>query len=195
MTGKQKAMQYIYPMLKGIGKLFSVNGKIATENKKAIVPFYSLQAVLNNGTALDFASLKNKKILIINTASDCGYTPQYKELQQLYDLKKEHLEIIGFPANDFKEQEKADDAAIAEFCSVNFGVNFPLAKKAVVIKNANQQPVYNWLTDENKNGWNSKAPTWNFCKYLIDENGNLTHFFEAAISPMDKTILQAIELK
>jgi glutathione peroxidase len=193
MTGKQKAMHYIYPMLKSIGKLFSVNGKIATENKKAIESFHSLQAMLNNNKVLDFASLKNKKVLIVNTASDCGYTPQYKELQQLYNLKKEGLEIIGFPANDFKEQEKADDAAIAYFCEINFGVKFPLVKKAVVVKNEGQHLVYNWLTDANKNGWNSKAPTWNFCKYLIDENGNLTHFFEAAISPMDKAILQAIE--
>lgn len=195
MTGKQTIMQYIYPMLKGLGKLMGVNGKTLTENKKAMESFYNLNATLNNGKILDFSSLKNKKVLVVNTASDCGYTPQYKELQALFNLKKEHLEIIGFPANDFKEQEKADDAAIANFCEINYGVTFPLIKKTSVLKNEQQHAVYKWLTEANKNGWNTKAPTWNFCKYLIDENGNLTHFFEAALSPLDKTILQAIENK
>jgi glutathione peroxidase len=195
MDGKQTVMQYIYPMLKGLGKLFGVNGKTLTENKKAVESFYNLSAVLNNGTAVDFGSLKNKKVLIVNTASDCGYTPQYKELQKLYELKTDVLEIIAFPANDFKEQEKADDAAIANFCETNYGVTFPLVKKAVVLKKENQHAVYKWLTDETKNGWNLKAPTWNFCKYLIDENGNLTHFFEAALSPLDNTVLEAIDTK
>ena len=193
MTGKLTVLQFIYPILKGLGKLFGVNGKTLTENKNAIESFYTLHATLNSGTVLDFSSLKNKKILIVNTASDCGYTPQYTELQKLYELKKEGLEIIAFPANDFKEQEKADDASIANFCSINFGVTFPMVKKAVVIKNENQHAVYKWLTNENKNGWNSKAPSWNFCKYLIDENGNLTHFFEAALSPLDSAVLKAIE--
>ncbi len=192
MTGKQNIMQYIYPILKGIGKLFGANGKTLSQNKKTIESFYNLNAVLNNGATLNFESLKNKKILIVNTASDCGYTPQYKELQSLYELKKDTLEIIAFPANDFKEQEKADDASIANFCEINYGVTFPLVKKTLVIKKENQHSVYKWLTDETKNGWNTKAPTWNFCKYLIDENGNLTHFFEAAVSPLDTIILNEI---
>jgi glutathione peroxidase len=193
MNSKQKVMQFIYPILKAIGKLFSVNGKTLAESKLAVEPFYALQAVLNNGKVLEFASLKNKKVMIVNTASHCGYTPQYKELQELYNLKKNELEIIAFPANDFKEQEKADDAAIANFCSINFGVSFPLMKKTVVVKKDNQHPVYSWLTTENKNGWNTKEPSWNFCKYVVDENGNLTHFFEAAISPMDKRVLDALK--
>lgn len=195
MNGKQTVMQYIYPMLKGMGKLFGVNGKILTENKKAVESFYNLKATLNTGVELDFNSLRNKKVLIVNTASDCGYTPQYKELQQLYDLHKDVIEIIAFPANDFKEQEKADDTAIANFCEINYGVTFPLVKKAVVVKNETQHVVYKWLTEANKNGWNTKAPSWNFCKYLIDQNGNLTHFFEAALSPLDKTVLEVIANK
>jgi glutathione peroxidase len=131
--------------------------------------------------------------MLVNTASDCGFTKQYDGLQELHEKFKDKVTIIGFPANDFGAQEKGSDDTIAEFCKVNFGVTFPLAKKSTVIKNAEQSEVYQWLTDETKNGWNNTAPTWNFCKYLIDEKGNLTHFFEAAVEPMGKEIAAAIE--
>ncbi|MEJ7626642.1 MAG: glutathione peroxidase [Ferruginibacter sp.] len=157
--------------------------------------FYDLSMKKSSGENLDLITLKNKKILIVNTASDCGFTPQYDGLQKLYIENKSDLVVIAFPSNDFGEQEKKNDHAIEDFCKINFGVTFPLMSKSTVIKNAEQNEVFKWLTDSSKNGWNDKAPSWNFCKYLIDENGNLTHFFEAAIEPTDKKIMDAIQSK
>lgn len=163
--------------------------------KENIVPpvsFYSLPGTLNNGAPADLSQYKGKKLLLVNTASDCGYTNQYDGLEKLYEKYSGKLTIIGFPANDFKEQEKGSDEAIAEFCKVNFGVTFPLMKKSSVVKGVQQNPVFGWLTDPAQNGWNSQAPTWNFCKYIIDENGRLTHFFEAAVEPLSDTVINAI---
>ena len=109
--------------------------------------------------------------------------------------KKNNLEILAFPANDFKEQEAHDDQYIETFCKKHYGVTFPLMKKSKVVVHSAQNNVYEWLTDKEQNGWNSTEPTWNFCKYLIDEKGNLTHFFAAAESPLGKNIVTAIERK
>ncbi len=192
MTGKQKFIKLIYPVLEKITRLFKINSKVLSSQTPAATSFYDLKAVMNNGKEYDFVQLKDKKVLIVNTASDCGYTPQYDDLETLYGTLKDKIEIIAFPANDFGEQEKADDKGIAEFCKLNFGVTFPLMQKVVVIKNEKQNNVFNWLTQQEKNGWNTNAPSWNFCKYLIDEKGNLTHFFEASVSPLSKKIANAI---
>ncbi|WP_245652213.1 glutathione peroxidase [Rufibacter tibetensis] len=162
---------------------------------KPAQPFHALTTVLNNGASLDFSHLKNKKVLLVNTASNCGYTGQYEELQQLQEQQKESLVIIGFPANDFKEQEKDNDETISQFCQVNFGVSFPLAKKSVVVKNQNQNPVYHWLSNAQENGWNNHQPDWNFSKYLIDEQGVLTHYFGPAISPVGEEVRNALQEK
>ena len=193
MTGRQKFLNFFYPVITGLTNLFGKNNKTFKSKKMATKDFYSLKTILNNGQTLDFSTLKNKKIMLVNTASDCGYTKQYDGLQELHEKFKDKVVIIGFPANDFGAQEKGSDDTIAEFCKVNFGVTFPLAKKSTVVKGGEQGEVYQWLTDENKNGWNNTAPTWNFCKYLIDEKGNLTHFFEAGVEPMGKEIAAAIE--
>lgn len=193
MTGRQKFLNFFYPAITGLTNLFGKNNKTVKSKKMATTDFYSLKTILNNGQTLDFSTLKNKKVMLVNTASDCGYTKQYDGLQELHEKFKDKVVIIGFPANDFGAQEKGSDDTIAEFCKVNFGVTFPLAKKSTVVKGGEQSEVYQWLTDENKNGWNNTAPTWNFCKYLIDENGNLTHFFEAGVEPMGKEIKDAIE--
>lgn len=192
MTIKQKFLKLLYPLFTRLSVMAGKGNKILKSNKMAATSFYDLKATLNNGAILDFASLKNKKVMIVNTASDCGYTNQYEALQALYEKYKDRLVLIGFPANDFGEQEKGSDDTIAQFCKVNFGVTFPLAQKATVVKKQDQHEVYQWLTDENKNGWNYVAPSWNFCKYLIDEKGNLTHFFEAGIDPMGIEIEEAI---
>lgn len=193
MTYKQRFLQLLYPLVTRIGAITGKGNKILQSNKPALTSFYALKAVLNNGSLLDFNSLKNKKVMLVNTASDCGYTAQYEGLQALQEKYKESLVLLGFPSNDFAGQEKGTDEAIAAFCKVNFGVSFPLFKKATVLKKEGQHEVYEWLADNNKNGWNEKAPTWNFCKYLIDEKGNLTHFFESGIDPMGKEIQQAVE--
>lgn len=192
MTGKQKFIKIIYPLLEKVTGLFKINNKVISSQTPAATSFYDLKAVMNNGQEYDFSKLRNKKVLIVNTASNCGYTPQYEDLEKLYGIKKDNLEIIAFPANDFAAQEKNDDEAIAEFCKINFGVTFPLMQKGVVVKNDEQSSVFNWLTEKEQNGWNTKEPTWNFCKYLIDEKGNLTHFFEASVPPLGVEITTAI---
>lgn len=170
-----------------------MNTRVESSNLKAITPFHALEVIQNNGKSFKFETLRNKKVMLVNTASDCGYTAQYDDLQKLSEIYKDKLVILGFPSNDFGEQEKADDSIIEQFCKINFGVSFPLMSKSKVRKKENQNEVFIWLSDKNKNGWNEMAPTWNFCKYLVDENGNLTHFFEAAIEPTDERVLLAIE--
>ena len=139
--------------------------------------FYDLKSILNNGEEFSFEQLKGKKVLIVNTASDCGYTNQYDELQKLHELYPDKLIILGFPSNDFGEQEKGDDKEIAQFCKINFDVSFPLMKKSTVIKKDDQNEIYRWLTNADKNGWSNQAPVWNFYKYIINEEGILTHYF------------------
>lgn len=193
MTTRQKILKAVYPVFMWITKLSGKNSTtLKGSNKQALVPFYSLKDTLNNGTTFGFASLKGKKVLLVNTASDCGYTNQYEELQKLYDAYKDKLVILGFPANDFKEQEKGTDDEIAQFCKINFGVNFPLMKKSSVIKGPAQNEVFRWLSHKELNGWNEKAPVWNFSKYLVDENGSLLNYFDPSVSPLGKEITDAI---
>ncbi len=186
-------MKLLYPLIMRLSKSTS-KGRILQNDKRAVPaqPFHTLSATLSNGKPLDFSQLKGKKVLLVNTASNCGYTGQYEELQQLHEQLKGQLEVIGFPANDFQEQEKDDDQTISQFCQVNYGVSFPLAKKSVVVKGQGQNPVYNWLTDPGKNGWNGHQPDWNFSKYLLDENGVLTHYFGPAVSPVGEEIKSAL---
>lgn len=155
--------------------------------------FYNLTVQLNNGQELKLEAARGKKVLLVNTASNCGYTAQYDELQQLHGKFGDKLMIIGFPANDFGEQEKGNDNQIAEFCRVNFGVTFPIARKSTVVKGDDQNDVFNWLTDKERNGWNTQPPTWNFSKYLVDEQGTLTHYFDPAVSPVSDQVVKAIE--
>ncbi|MDF2190767.1 glutathione peroxidase [Paraflavitalea sp. CAU 1676] len=153
---------------------------------------YDLSVTLNSGNALPLSNFRGRKILLVNTASDCGYTNQYADLQKLHEQFGDKLVIIGFPANDFQEQEKGSDEEIASFCQVNFGVNFPLAKKSIVVKGADQNPVFAWLTHKTQNGWNEQAPSWNFSKYLVNERGILTHYFDPSISPLSSVVTSAI---
>jgi len=193
LTIRQRILKLAYPLFTWISKKAAKTPVRVNEQKAAPrVPFHSLSVLLNNGKEFSFEKLKGKKVLLVNTASDCGYTPQYTELQKLYQHLKSDLEIIAFPANDFKEQEKGSDEEIATFCSRNYGVSFPIAKKAVVIKHNQQHPVFQWLTDRNKNGWNEKLPSWNFAKYLVNEEGLLTHYFEPAISPLSEEVINAV---
>ena len=194
MSYRQSVLKSIYPLIMLPGKIFGSKNAIQknTANINPVEDFYSLKVELNDGSLLNLNQLKGKKIILVNTASDCGYTAQYAELEKLYQQSNGKLVIIGFPANDFKEQEKKDDAAIAEFCKINYGVTFYLAKKSQVIKGAEQNPVFNWLSNKDKNGWCNQEPKWNFCKYLVDGNGVLTHFFAQSVSPLDSQIVDLI---
>jgi glutathione peroxidase len=194
MTVRQKILKAVYPLFQWISQRGTTDKNLHNDDR--VVPpvsFYSLSMVLSNGKELSFATLKGKKVLLVNTASDCGYTQQYEALQKLYLRSKEKVEIIAFPANDFKEQERGSDEEISRFCSVNYGVSFPLAKKAKVIKGVNQHPVYQWLTEPGLNGWNSKAPSWNFAKYLVNEEGLLTGYFAPAVLPTGDALQLAVQ--
>ena len=194
MTIRQRILQFFYPILVRLGKLNKSKQMVkADKSTNATQSIYNLEAVLNNQQLLKFEALKGKKVLLVNTASNCGYTPQYAELQKLHQQYKNKLMIIGFPANDFKEQEKGSDDEIARFCQVNYGVDFPIAKKSTVVASADQNPVFKWLTHKNLNGWNDQQPVWNFSKYLINEKGQLTHVFKPSVSPLSKEVIEAIE--
>jgi glutathione peroxidase len=194
MTLRQSILKLIYPLWMWYSRSKESRKKVL-QNKKNVKPLqsiYSLSARLNSDAELNFNSLKGKKVLLVNTASDCGYTNQYDDLQKLFEKNNDKLIIIGFPANDFKEQEKGNDEEIAQFCKVNFGITFPLAKKSSV-KGDHQNEVFKWLSDKNKNGWNNKPPSWNFSKYLVNEQGVLTHYFDPAISPLSEEVKKVIE--
>jgi glutathione peroxidase len=194
MTTRQKILKAFYPILTWVSGLSGKN-TVVSAAVQAPVSFFNNKAYKTDGTLADLSLLKGKKILVVNTASDCGYTAQLAELEELQQKYAQQLTILAFPSNDFKEQEKGTDAEIAAFCQKNYHTSFQIMKKAVVLKNNNQQEVYQWLTDSTKNGWNNKPPAWNFCKYIIDENGNLTHYFGSGEKPTGSKILSALNLK
>jgi glutathione peroxidase len=185
MSLKRKIITSLYPLQMKLSKLTG-KGILIYKNKEkvqALQSFYSLKATQINGEEISFEKFRNKKVLVVNLASLCGYTPQYAALQKLYE-RTENFVILGFPANNFGSQEPGSDDEINSFCKINYGVTFPLFKKNDVRGNE-KQPVYQWLTDKNKNGWNDEEPHWNFFKYLVDEKGNLQKVFSSSVSPMD----------
>ncbi len=144
------------------------------------------------GGTIDFAKFKGKKILIVNTASKCGYTPQYEALQKVYDQYKDKLVIVGFPANNFGGQEPGSDGDIQEFCKARFGVKFPLASK-VSVKGEDMAPIYQWLTSKAKNGVLDADIKWNFNKFLLDENGKMIAYFPSKVTPDSDDILKYLK--
>lgn len=186
LTIRQRFLKLIYPILITFESKHSAKGLKLVNTKKInpLVSFHSLTGIANNGKQISMNDFKGKKIILVNVASNCGFTNQYEDLEKLYKENQNSLIILGFPANDFNEQEIGTDEQIERFCKINFGVTFPLFKKQSVLK-PNQNAIYQWLTDKNKNGWNEQEPSWNFCKYLIDENGILQSFSGSAIEPKD----------
>lgn len=146
------------------------------------------------GEAVNFADFKGKKILVVNVASECGFTPQYKQLQELYDLHKDKLVIVGMPCNDFGGQEPGSGEEIHQFCQKNYGVTFPITKK-VDIKGDNKHQIYDWLTHSDKNGVKNAKVLWNFHKFLLDENGYLIDDFSSLKSPLNDDIIAIIAAK
>ncbi|MCL4140402.1 UNVERIFIED_CONTAM: hypothetical protein GTU68_006656 [Idotea baltica] len=141
----------------------------------------------------DFSSLKGKKILVVNTASKCGLTPQYKDLQKLYDTYKEdNFVIVGFPANNFGKQEPGTNTEIAEFCQQNYGVSFPMMSK-ISVKGDDIHPLYQFLTQKAKNGLEDSEVSWNFQKYLIDEKGHVVKVINPKTLPTDDVIVNWIK--
>lgn len=139
------------------------------------------------GQKLKLTQYKGKKILIVNTASKCGFTPQYKELEALYRQYQDRLVVIGFPANNFANQEPGTNEEIATFCERNYGVTFPMSEK-ISVKGNDQAPIYEWLTQKEHNNYADSEVKWNFQKYLIDEKGNLIGIFESKVNPLSEEI-------
>lgn len=155
--------------------------------------FYDFKVTDINGEQFDFSTLKGKKVMVVNTASKCGYTPQYEGLQALYEkYKDQNFVIIGFPANDFLKQEPGTNSEIASFCKSNYGVTFPMMAK-ITVKGRKKHPLYKWLTKKKLNGHSNSRVKWNFQKYLIDENGNLIAVFPPSKKPMSDEIIKMIE--
>lgn len=144
------------------------------------------------GEPFDLASLKGKKVLVVNTASECGYTPQYKDLEALYEkYNSKNFTIIGFPCNDFGGQEPGSSKDIKAFCTKNYGVTFPMMEKVSI----STSPVYQWLTSKAQNGVLDATVKWNFNKFLIDENGKVVKHLASSVKPMDAEITNWIEGK
>jgi glutathione peroxidase len=151
--------------------------------------FYDLKSKTIDGKEFSFSELKGKKVLVVNTASKCGYTPQYEDLEKLYmEYKDKNLVIIGFPANNFGHQEPGTNTEIQEFCKKNYGVTFQMMEK-ISVKGDDMDPVYQWLTQQSKNGKMDSSVKWNFQKYMIDEKGNLVDVAYSGDKPMGEKIL------
>lgn len=153
---------------------------------------YQFKVTDLSGNEFDFASLKGKKVMIVNTASKCGLTPQYKDLQAIYDqYKDKNFVIVGFPANNFMEQEPGTNAEIATFCERNYGVTFPMMDK-ISVKGNDMAPIYQFLTQKEKNGVQDSEVEWNFQKYLLNEKGELVKVISPRTLPTDKEIVDWI---
>jgi glutathione peroxidase len=154
----------------------------------AFMSVYDFKVTGLDGNSLDLSKFKGKKLLIVNTASKCGFTPQYADLEKLYEKYKDKLVIVGFPANNFAKQEPGTNAEIKEFCSKNYGVSFPMSEKVDVVGDS-VAPLFKYLTDEAKKiGVQDPVIKWNFTKFLIDENGKLVAVFPSKVNPMSDEI-------
>jgi glutathione peroxidase len=162
----------------------------ATTRKKAFAPtgsVYDFKLKTLDGQEISLSKFKGKKLLLVNVASKCGYTPQYKNLEALHEQYGSKVVVIGFPANNFGGQEPGTSAEIKEFCTKNYGVSFQMMEK-ISVKGNDMHPLYRWLSSKEANGVTGEAPSWNFCKYLIDEKGNVIKFFPSDTDPLSKDI-------
>jgi len=156
--------------------------------------FYDFKVKTLDGGNFDFSSLKGKKVMIVNTASKCGNTPQYKDLEALYEKNHDYLVIIGFPANNFASQEPGTAVEIRKFCTDNYGVTFPMMEK-ISVKGDDMAPIYKWLTSKKENGVMDSEVKWNFQKYLIDENGKLVEVLDPKEKPASDKVLTWLSSK
>lgn len=175
---------------KGTSAVSSASDTTASAATTSFFDFSILS--LDEASTLNMADFKGKKILVVNVASKCGYTPQYEGLQKLHEQYGEQVQIIGFPCNQFMGQEPGGKEEIASFCKKNFGVTFPLTTK-IDVKGDSQHPIYAWLTQQNQNGLGDFKVSWNFNKFLIDENGKLLQHFGSKTEPMSEEMIAAIQ--
>lgn len=164
---------------------------MSSENAKSFYDF-KLKS-LDESEEISFEKYKGKKVLLVNVASKCGFTPQYEGLQKLHEEYGNNVVILGFPSNEFGGQEPGTKEDIATFCQKNYGVTFQMFEKIKVKKGEGQHPLYQWLSSKSENGWNDDAPNWNFCKYFVNEKGELEKFFASAIKPMGNEILALVK--
>jgi glutathione peroxidase len=156
--------------------------------------FYDFKVKTLEGGDFDFSSLRGKKVMIVNTASKCGYTPQYKDLEEMYEKYQGDLVIIGFPANNFANQEPGSASDIQKFCTEKYGITFPMMEK-ISVKGDDMHPLYKWLTSKDKNGVIDSEVKWNFQKYLIDENGKLVDVIYSKEKPSSEKVTAWISSK
>ena len=145
-----------------------------------------------SGEPIELSDFKDKYLLFVNVASKCGFTDQYKDLQELHEKYKDNLVVFGLPCNQFGNQEPGNEEEISQFCQINYGVTFLLTEK-IEVKGSNQHPVYKWLTDKNLNGVKSSTVRWNFQKYLLDPSGNLIDYWYSITNPLSKKIIKHIQ--
>ena len=181
-------------IIAGIGTFTVFNLSSAENPQLELKSFYDFYAQDIEGNIISMNDFKGKKVLVVNVASRCGYTPQYKGLQKLYETYGGSLVVLGFPSNDFMWQEPGSNTEIKTFCQRTYGVTFPMFSK-IHVKGRKKHPIYDWLSDGKLNGWNDDSPSWNFNKYLLDEKGNLIEYFGAEIEPLDTLITKHLLLK
>ena len=167
-----------------IKTLTITNKSSKMSSKKSI---YDIEINSLQGKPINLSLFKGKKILFVNVASKCGFTPQYKELQKLHNIYEESLVVIGVPCNQFGKQEPGNSSEINEFCQVNYGVSFLITEK-ISVKGNEQHPLYSWLTKKNENGRKNSSVKWNFQKYLINEDGELIDYYYSITSPTSSKI-------
>ncbi|MBI1227894.1 MAG: glutathione peroxidase [Bacteroidetes bacterium] len=159
---------------------------------KSSASFYDFKMPeLESGELVDFHKYKGKKVVVLNVASKCGYTPQYADWEAFFKSYGDKVVVLGFPANNFMGQEPGSNDEIASFCTKNYGVTFPMFQK-ISVKGDDKSPLYQWLSQKSLNGWNDQEPTWNFCKYVINENGELVSFFPSAVKPDDPAFKKSV---
>lgn len=177
-----------------IKMLFSDKKMVAVKpaNIMAKGSFYDFKLKsLDGKETIDFSKYKGKKVVVVNTASECGYTPQYADWQAFHKEHGDKIVVLGVPANNFGGQEPGTNKDIATFCQKNYGVTFQMLEKVSVV-GSDQHPLYKWLSKKDLNGWNDKEPTWNFCKYVINEKGEVSHFFASGVKPNSPEFKKAV---
>ncbi len=170
-----------------------ISSVLSASAQKTSIYDYTVKTI--DGKDFSFAALSGKKVLIVNTASKCGFTPQYEDLQKLWlQYGGDDFVIVGFPSNDFMNQEPGSDEEIKTFCTENYGVTFPMMSK-ISVKGDNMHPLYKWLTSKDMNGVEDSKVQWNFQKYLVDENGKLAKVIKPKVKPFDKDIIDWLNKK